>query len=71
MAEPNHELTDSEAQAFQPEPHLEHLFKRLQPGSRVVPASPSVPADRPDPASETRAEDEGPSPARPSRRDSQ
>jgi hypothetical protein len=33
VAEPNHELTDSEAQAFQPEPHLQDLLKRLQPGS--------------------------------------
>jgi len=50
VAEPNHELTDSEAQAFQPEPHLQDLLKRLQPGSAAPPDASGVPADRPDPA---------------------
>ena len=70
MVEPNHELTDSEAQAFQPEPHLQHLFKRSKPVQGAAPAPSRVPADRPDAPGEP-LEDEDRRAARSSRRDFQ
>jgi hypothetical protein len=37
MTEPNHDLTDSEAQAFQPEPHVMHLLQRAKRGAAAPP----------------------------------
>lgn len=68
MAEPNHELTDSEAQAFQPEPHLQHLLKRIPPGCAEPPAGSGTPAERPDPARGTHDKDAARRPAPSSRR---
>jgi hypothetical protein len=44
MTEPNHDLTDSEAQAFQPEPHVMHLLQRA--AKRVPGVPPSSSSDR-------------------------
>lgn len=41
MSEPNHNLTDSEAQAFQPEPHVMHLLQRAAKGVAGAPPSSS------------------------------
>lgn len=41
MTEPNHDLTDSEAQAFQPEPHVMHLLQRAKRGTAAPPSSSS------------------------------
>lgn len=43
MTEPNHDLTDSEAQAFQPEPHVMHLLRRA--ARRVAQASQTSSSD--------------------------